>query len=318
MSSVPEEGGIRFTRITSDGDDVSPPPEILHSRADGLRYYVAKPFDVSPDGSQIAFLGRRSEKQNIFLKSTTGGAATTQRTFREIIWDPEFSPDGERLSFTDYRNGTWNIFEINAHSGSAIKQVTNFRETSRYPEYSPDGDRVLYVQFEESTATVTGSDGTTYQSPITRYYVWEKELATNSFTQYAEGYAPAFSPDGNRLAISRNSRDHGNAEIWLLDLNTGSETVIASDPERGFAQPSYSPDGTRLIFTGVSLEEQNRPDNFDVFVVNVDGSNLTQLTFHPGHDMIPQFAPSGQEIYFLSQRGTSDGDWNIWRMNFRP
>ena len=317
MNSVPEEGGIRFTRITNEIDNVAPPPEIVYSEDYGLRYFVVKPFDVSPDGQEIAFLGRKNDKQNVFLRSTQGGVATTQRTFRETTWDPDFSPDGERIAFTDHRNNTFNIYEINAHSGSAIRQLTSTREVSRYPVYSPDGESIVFVQFEQSSATVTGSDGSVTTAPITRYYVWEQELATNSFTQYSEGYAPAFSPDGTKLALSRNSRDHGNAEIWLLDLASGSETVIASSPDRGYSQPSFSPDGSRILFTGVTLQEEGRPNNFDVFVVNTDGGNLTQLTFHPGHDMIPQFAPSGEEIYFLSQRGTSDGDWNIWRMNVR-
>ena len=51
-------------------------------------------------------------------------------------------------------------------------------------------------------------------------------------------------------------------------------------------------------------------------MVRTDGSRLTQLTYHEGHDLSPVWAPDGKSIYFLSQRGSEKGIYNIWKMNF--
>jgi Tol biopolymer transport system component len=314
LSSVPEEGGVRFTRITSDEEGVVA-PNVVADREYGLRYYTQRPFDVAPDGQSIAYLARKNNQQNIFVRSTQGGAATTQRTFRESIADVAYSPDGQRVAFSDFRNQRWNVYEINARSGSAIRQLTNSEQISRFPEYLPVGDSntVLYVQYESSVVSSTN------QVPValTRYYVWGYDMDRGAHTQYSEGYAPSASPDGKRIAVTRNSRDHGNSEIWIIDLASGEEILVASSRRQGYMQPSFSPNGRTLVFTGVTMKERARPTNLDVFTVDVDGGNLTQLTFHPGHDLMPRFGPDGNTVYFLSQRGNDKGRYNIWRLERR-
>lgn len=311
VTSVPEEGSIRFTRITADVDQAVG-PAIHTSKEFGRRYFVLSVFDISPDGETLAYLARRGEKSNIFLKSTQGGAATTQRTFRDDVGDVAFSPDGTRLAFSDLRNERWNVYEINARTGSAIKQITNFDQVTRYPVYSPTENSLMYVQWENAALnTATGT------SPITRYYIWSYDFDRAAHTQYAEGYAPSFSPDGKQMAITRNSREHGNSEIWIIELATGQETLVATSPRQGFAQPSFSPDGRTLVFTGVTMKEASRPTNFDIYTVQTDGTNLVQVTFHPADDYVGKFSPDGRSIYFVSGRGSDRGKYNIWRMDLR-
>lgn len=316
LNSVPEEAGTRFTMVTSEADlliSAAVKTDSTGMWADRINY-----FDVSPDGRTIAFLSRKNEKQNVFLKSTQGGMASTQRTFRESVWDPAFSSDGSRLAFADTRNNRVNVFEIGATQGSAVRQITNFELVSHQPSYSPAGSRLAFVQDERSIVSSTSQRGT--QGPsysVTRPYVWEVDLDRNAFTQLTEGSAPTYSPDGKRLAVTRNSKDHRNTEIWVIDLAGGSETVVATSSEMGYIQPSWSPDGKRLVFSGSTDADKTRPKNWDVFLVSVDGTGLTQLTFHPGHDIGPRFSPDGTSIYFMSQRGSAQRVWNIWRMDVR-
>lgn len=56
--------------------------------------------------------------------------------------------------------------------------------------------------------------------------------------------------------------------------------------------------------------------NLDLYVVRTDGTNLTQLTYHPGNYVSPIWSKDGKSIYFISQRGTEKGTWNIWKMTF--
>lgn len=304
--SVPEEGGIRFTRITDDADNLWPLDVSATSRS--LRFPALRTFDVSPDHDRIAFLANRNDKLNIYVRATQQSSATTQRTFVDAAIDPTFSADGDRIAFADLRSARLNVYSVSARSGSAIRQETNSREASDAPAYSPDSTRMAYVETE---ASAVGSE------TVARYYVWEYDLRTNTYTQFSEGYSPAYSPDGTQLAVVRTSRDHGNSEIWIVDLTTGTETLVLSDAETAYAFPAFSPSGERLVLTGVTAPERQRRRNLDLYTVGTDGTRLTQLTFHPGHDYGARFGRDDREIYFASMRGSSSGRHNLWRMTLR-
>ena len=48
----------------------------------------------------------------------------------------------------------------------------------------------------------------------------------------------------------------------------------------------------------------------------MDGSEMTQLTYHAADDLSPIWSSDGKYIYFISQRGDAEGNANIWRMTF--
>jgi Tol biopolymer transport system component len=58
--------------------------------------------------------------------------------------------------------------------------------------------------------------------------------------------------------------------------------------------------------------ESNRDGNFEIYVMNSNGSSQTRLTFNPSADMLPSWSPDGRRIVFDSSR---DGDRNIYVMN---
>ena len=67
-----------------------------------------------------------------------------------------------------------------------------------------------------------------------------------------------------------------------------------SNSNNGFA--AFSPDGTRLVF------RSSRSGNFDIYTMNVNGSDVRQLTNDPAKDNFPAFSPDGQSIVFTSDR----------------
>jgi TolB protein len=54
-----------------------------------------------------------------------------------------------------------------------------------------------------------------------------------------------------------------------------------------------------------------REENWDIYVVNVDGSGLQRLTVDPANDGLPTWSPDGNAIAFVSNRG---GPWAVWAM----
>ena len=71
--------------------------------------------------------------------------------------------------------------------------------------------------------------------------------------------------------------------------------------------PTWSPDGTRLAF------ESFRDGNREVYVMNVDGSNVRRLTTDPALDFDPAWSPDGGRIAFASNR--DDDNYEIYVMN---
>lgn len=123
-------------------------------------------------------------------------------------------------------------------------------------------------------------------------------------------------PGNNDAIYCARFTSNKESEIWRVNFKTGVEEVILSQPGKSFTSPQLSPDGKWLLVTGSSKSEKEKIDNTDIFVVRTDGTQLTQLTYHPGNDLSPVWSPDGKSIFFLSQRGSADKFYNVWRMDF--
>ncbi len=300
QTSVPEEGGINFTRITGGSERIVS-PTIFETQTGLLRWDAAPMIAVSNNGEKIAYLRRENNLNNIIIRNIAGGQATVQRTFNRNVRDMTFSPDDSWLAFTEVRSNNYIINLIRSEEGAAIRQLTSTSDgNSVGPSFSHDGSSVYYTRVQGQ-----------------RLYVWNTDLNTSIQTQYSEGFTPVLTPDGEHMIITRNSRDgEQRGEIWMVNLRTGSETLILNDSTIGFSSPDISPDGKTIVCVGTTPASSNTPQNLDIYTVNIDGTNVNQLTFHGGHDLSPIWSHDGRHIYFLAQRGSETGSFNVWRMNY--
>ena len=76
--------------------------------------------------------------------------------------------------------------------------------------------------------------------------------------------------------------------------------------------PSWSPDGKKIVFASNNGRDLKGRSNFDIWTMNADGSEVTQLTTNGSLDDHPVWDPKGKYIYFRSNRG---GFLEIWRMD---
>ncbi len=130
-------------------------------------------------------------------------------------------------------------------------------------------------------------------------YVMNPDGSGQRRLTYSEGRVagPAISPDGTRIAYHNGPAEV--SDIFIIDV-TGGEPVRVTNMAAtglGAAAPTWSPDGKRLAFTG-------RP-RLDIYVINVDGTGLRNLTNHPAIDRQPDWSPDGRRIAFVSDRGGS-------------
>lgn len=89
----------------------------------------------------------------------------------------------------------------------------------------------------------------------------------------------------------------------------GSEQMQITDAKKGYAMnPRWSPDDTQLVFGSMKKDKKDS----DLYIIDIDGNNLTQLTINKSYDGQPYWTTDGY-IYFVSDRGNNDGNYQIWR-----
>jgi hypothetical protein len=98
----------------------------------------------------------------------------------------------------------------------------------------------------------------------------------------ADDGAPAWSPDGTKIAFTSN-RDAGNFEIYMMNADGSSQTNLTNDP--GFDdEPAWSPDGTKIVFASTR-------GTTDIWVMNADGTGQTNLNNSLAGELKPDWQP---------------------------
>lgn len=93
-----------------------------------------------------------------------------------------------------------------------------------------------------------------------------------------------------------------------MDID-GSNQIQLTDAKKGYAfSPRWSPDGTKIVFESTKKDKKDA----DIYIVNTEGDNLTQLTKNKSSDMRPYWTTDGY-LYFESDRGNKKGNYQIWR-----
>lgn len=304
---VPEEGGVEFEQITEDSDCVN--KEGLVSKAKGMfgiknlskiDWWVNPRIAVSPDGSKVAYLNWKNRTSNVMVKDAHRGGASTQRTFRANVTDFTWSPDGNTICFTEFRSGHFGVYLVDASQGTVVRQISTGNENDFAGQITADGKHILFHRGEGPGA----------------YSIWSYDREKNLFSNYSRGMTPCLIPGEKDVIYCGRYTDKRESEIWRVNLSSGVEEILLSQPGRSFTTPVLSPDGRWLLVTGASMDEKGKDINTDLFVIRTDGTQFTQLTYHPGNDLSGVWAPDGKSIYFLSQRGSIEGTFNVWKMNF--
>lgn len=299
LTTVPQESGFKLTKITEKEDLLD----------------TEQPFAINKEETKIAFTSWKSGNGDIYIKSLKGGKGITQRTLRrELEVQPNFSPDGTQLVFCANRYDGWHIYLIAAEGGSAIKQITTTSPRyAYYPSFSPDGSKILFYSKEYSYNTQKGKwewSGST---------IWTYDIANGMLTQWTSGVLPKFTPDGEKIIFKRQNSSDKYYGLWMLDLKTGAETHIIGGTDFGIYSFDISSDGKKIVFSSDkdTKDSSNERKNTNLWVVNIDGTELTQLTFHPSDDLWPLWSYDMKAIYFLSSRGEEEKNtMNIWRLDY--
>ena len=130
---------------------------------------------------------------------------------------------------------------------------------------------------------------------------------------------PAFTRDGSAVVFSADRREGKGTGLWRCDLATSSLARLSPVPRRAGhladLDPTFAPDGSRIAFVSNRHVASADRDDFDVYVMSLDGSGLTRLTDDPGSVREPAYSPDGQRIFFASTRDRRGAyEWELYVM----
>lgn len=120
---------------------------------------------------------------------------------------------------------------------------------------------------------------------------------------------------GGAGQIAFASARTGIPQVYIINLDTTGLTML-TNMEEGACQPSWSPDGSQIVFISPCQARgefyENTYRNSSLYIMNADGSGQKTLTTTPGSDFDPAWSPDGKRIAFTSLR---DGKKDIYLLD---
>jgi Tol biopolymer transport system component len=213
---------------------------------------------------------------------------------------PKLSADGTRIAFEREVAGEGrNLFVMDANGTNELDLTAGVTENERFPAWSPDGAFLLY-------------SSRAYSPSFSQLFRVESDGATPGVPVFTEDYHSWYPSWVGTNVAYQSDRDGPTSEdwdIWLKDAQGSAPGTNLTNTDAIFEQaPAISPNEQRIVFFA------NADGDNDIFIMDIDGKNLTPLTQNAFDDTFPQWSPDGTKIIFMSDRA-GGVDYNIWVMN---
>ena len=248
----------------------------------------------SPDGQSVVY----SSEGQIYTYNVALGTTPRQLTFEGGNRNPVFSPDGTRVAFGSFRDGTvgLDLFVKNLDDDSPPRSIITLR-ANQWPDQWPSDSLIVFERGEGGVRDlwmVNLSDPDSARAEV--YLSSEADLRSM-----------VVSPDGTLAAYRSN--ESGVGEIYVRSFpEPGARTIVS---QGGGNVPYWSPDGNTLYYTrpgpdGVTITAARLERNPVPVVVSTDSLFPAPIGVQPFQG--PVLHPDGDRFILLRTVGTGDAD----------
>jgi Tol biopolymer transport system component/tRNA A-37 threonylcarbamoyl transferase component Bud32 len=294
----------------------------------------AATFSITADGRRLTYL-RQQQHSNLWLATGSRGKPqfTTTQLTRGTTWKtaPRLSPDGRLIAFGQGEESQGDIFVLAVKGGKA-RRVASGGIAASAPTWSPDGRRLAFVvtvdgRWKLRTIGLEGGDEKTYdKAEVSTDMAWApydrilyQRLGNRNFhwLDPATGdgeplvandsmgwlFSPTPSPDGQRIAVFWNRRDHRG--VYLLSLRDSSQTPMG--PPNSYPL-GWSADG-RYLYVETERHQIHR--------LPVEGGAAVPVADLPFKDMPCDFRERASQLDLVCRVDEPVSD--VWMIeNFDP
>jgi Tol biopolymer transport system component len=222
------------------------------------------------DGARIAFVMTQDDNTDLYLMDADGTNIARLTTAPGVDLRPVWSPDGKRIAFISERTYKPGLYVINRNGTGETRLDTR---TVSSPSWSPVGGMLAYMAPHQDTGV--------YVIPVEDpAQPWSPDPAGDPPPRVAgePASAPGWFSDGKSILFDDSSAGFVRANI------DGSGYTVLTDPANEDRQPALSPDGKLIAYLTYRLGAAE-----EIYVMNADGSNQTQLTVNPANQQCLQW-----------------------------
>jgi len=185
----------------------------------------------SPDGTRMAYVSFQNKKPILFVQSLTASKQPAPvANYRGSNSAPAWSPDGKQLAAVLTRDGTSQIYLMNADGGN-LRRLTTSAAIDTEPFFTPDGQSIYFTSDRGG-------------SPQIYRMAASGGEATRITFDGDYNVSPRVSPDGKTLAYI--SRVSGRFQLMAMDLE--SKQILALTDGQRDESPTFAPNGRIILY----------------------------------------------------------------------
>lgn len=256
---------------------------------------------ASHPGGRIVYQSDQSGNMQLYLLDLANDEAIRLTNNAYVDYSPAYIPALNKIGFVSDREDGTNAYTMNL-DGSGEQAVFPPSMLLDYPDWSPDGT-LIAASYTEACVEDTPCNFDLYILDPAAF------LATQLSDTTVSEWVPQWSPDGQKIAFSSDL--DGDSEIYVINRD-GSNLVQLTDNSGYDGRPRWSPDGALISF-----ETDREGGDWDIFIMNADGSHARPVTANDGtNDWMQSWSPDGKWLVYVSDMD-GNNELNVIDINGR-
>lgn len=257
---------------------------------------------------RIAFSSFRADPAartgDIFTINADGSGLRQLTTNPADDAQSDWSPDGRDIAYRIRKPDSRVNFEVArmTASGDAIQRLTDtpLGQASSQPSWFPDRSAILFRRSGPGRVSSIWRMGLLGESPL----LFRDPPGAQFY--------PSLSADMSSILFATTMSATGDTDRAIQAMNVDSTAVVTLFDEPGAfdSAPAWSPDRTRIAFqSNADIAGANPERDSEIWLMDVDGANPTQITHNADHDEGPDWSPDGTMLAYSS--GVDNNHLNI-------